>query len=411
MYEHHERPLKVAFITTLAPDRGNLAEYGGHLVRGLAASHEVQQIHVLANQVDNARAIEQLNDKIVVHRVWKINSTWSLLRLLWVVHKVHPDIVHINAGIRTWGASKLPCFVGAALCHLLHLVCPFTVVTLHTIGDTVRLDQMGTDIGFFTKLGIHFATHLYLAADLVTVTLASMQKTLQEKFAARNVVHVPHGTYGVRIHKPVQSEAQSAAQKNPRILAFGFWGAFKDGGMLVKAVQALRERGVTAELVLGGGPHPYFPNLYYDLVNKYRDHPYIHFTGYVPEEEIHTVFEQAAVVVLPYKTNAGASGVLNLCRSYGRPVIVSKEDGLVEQLRYEGGSGLVFSSEEGLIEALALLLKNPDLQQKMGEANLAVAKKMTIETQALKIVQFYRLIGRKRKKPLPMPKPASHIVE
>jgi glycosyltransferase involved in cell wall biosynthesis len=377
------RPLRIAFISTMPPDRGNLAEYGGHFSRALSQCDGVERVDVLANIVPNAPEHESIAPGLNVRRVWRLNSSWSIRNIVRHAQSLQPDIVHLNAGIRTWGRSKSASLFGAELPMRLRQAGLHVVTTLHTIGDTVRLDQL--NIGPLTRWGMHLASWLYLKSHAVTVTLVSMQHALEDRFGASNVAHIPHGTYGARVN-------QVPFVQQPRILTFGFWGAFKDADLLISAVQTLRREGLPAELVLGGGAHPYFPEIYHRLVQRYQALPFVRFTGYLPEHELTELFTSVSVVVLPYRTNAGASGVLNLCRSYGRPVIISNEPGLLEQLRHEGGSGLVFDNQASLVDALKQVLTQPELQQKMGEANLRVAHQMNIATQANEVVKLLRRV-------------------
>lgn len=381
--------LRLCFVTTFPPDRGNLAEYGSYLAHAFAAHPDVARVDVLANELEGQPAIEVLGPKLTLRRVWKMNSPDSIRRLVGVSQSLSPDLVHLNCGIRTWGLGRRANLMGATLPTLLRAGGLKVAATLHTIGDTVRLDQHG--VGPVTKLGLTFASWLYLRSNLVTVTLESMRRVLEERFGARNVVHVPHGTYGTRVAEPPRVE-------RPTILTFGFWGAFKDANLLIEATERLRAKGLDAQLVLGGGAHPYFPEIYERLKQQCAGRPHVRLTGYVPEDALHALFTGASVVVLPYRTNAGASGVLNLCRSYGRPVVVSQEPGLLEQLRVEGGRALVFDDLDGLVDVLERLLKDPALQRELGEANLEVARRLTIDTQAAKLVdEFKRVVEAPRR--------------
>lgn len=370
----------VVFISTLPPDRGNLAEYGEYLLHGLAENPEIKHVHALANWVPGAAETETFGDKITIHRVWRLGSAWSLYRLPAFARSLSPDVVHINAGLRTWGVGRVANFVGAAVgarCRSFARV----ITTLHTIGDTVRLDQLEHGIGPITKLGIQAATRLYLRSHTVTVTLRSMQAALSNHYGADNVRHVPLGTFGVRV-----DEVPIAPM---RVLSFGFWGAYKDASTLVGAVKSLHDQGLPIELILGGGAHPYHPEIYANLKARYADLPFVKFTGYIPENELDGLFKSVACVVQPYRTNAGASAVLNLARSYGRPLVISADPGLLEQVHDEGGSALVFRTEAQLQDALRRVLTNDALQREMGEKNLAVARMMNISTQARKMTQLY----------------------
>lgn len=375
----------ICFVTTFPPDRGNLAEYGHYLSTALAAHPGVGHVHVLANELPGRPELEELAPKLTVHRCWKMNDSSSIAGLVSVAKRLRPDVVHLNCGIRTWGLSRRANFTGALLPSLMRSAGLKTVSTLHTIGDTVRLDQHG--VGAVTRLGISLASFMYLRSDLVTVTLASMRRVLAARFPDAKVAHIAHGTYGARVSEPPKVDRL-------RILTFGFWGAFKDAHLLIDATEALREKGLDVELVLGGGAHPYFPEIYARLKQQCASKPFVRMTGYVPEDKLHELFTSASVVVLPYRTNAGASGVLNLCRSYGRPVVVSNEPGLLEQLGMEGGRALVFDDQESLIENLHRLLTDESLQAEMGRANLEVARRMTIDTQAAVFVRKFEQLVR-----------------
>jgi glycosyltransferase involved in cell wall biosynthesis len=371
---------RLCFVTTFPPDRGNLAEYGHYLAHAMAAHPAVEHVDVLANELQGQPAEKTLSKKLTVRRCWKMNDAASIRGLVDVARGLSPDIVQLNCGIRTWGLSRRANGTGALLPTLMRRAGLTVVSTLHTIGDTVRLDQH--DVDLVTRMGISAASWLYLRSNLVTVTLESMRRVLVQRFGVHHVMHIPHGTYGARVKTPPRVV-------KPRILTFGFWGAFKDANLLIGATERLRAMGVEAELVLGGGAHPYFPEIYARLRQQCESRPFVHMTGYVPEENLHDLFTQASVVVLPYRTNAGASGVLNLCRSYGRAVVVSNEPGLLEQLGVEGGRALVFEDQGSLVKQLHLVLTDEDLQLEMGQANLDVAKRITIETQAERFVQAF----------------------
>lgn len=379
---------RLCFVTTFPPDRGNLAEYGSYLARAFAQLPEVAHVDVLANEQPGQPAVEDLGPKLRVHRCWRMNEPASICGLVEVTKRLRPDLVHLNCGIRTWGLSRRANITGAMLPTLLRLSGQRVAVTLHTIGDTVRLDQHGVDP--VTRLGLSAANWLYLRANLVTVTLESMRRVLEQRFGATNVIHVSHGTYGARVPEP-------PTVTRPTVLTFGFWGAFKDAQLLLDATERLRSGGLDVELVLGGGAHPYFPDIYQRLKERCSGRPWVRMTGYVPEEALPALFTSASVVVLPYRTNAGASGVLNLCRSFGRPVVVSREPGLLEQLGVEGGRALVFDDVESLASVLKTVLQNRELQAEMGRANLDVARHLTIETQAHRLIgAFERVVAESR---------------
>jgi glycosyltransferase involved in cell wall biosynthesis len=340
--------------------------------QALAKTPGVERVTVLANEVQGA-ASRSREGAVEIERLWRLNEPSTFLQLGRAAARLKPDVVWVNAGIRTWGASRRASLAGASVPAALRLAGHQVVTTLHTIGDTVRLDRMG--VGPVTRAGMHLASLAYLRSNLVTVTMPSMQAALMAGHGARNVVHLSHGSWGARVQRTPTPDAE-------RILSFGFWGSFKDADLLVDAVTKLRARGRNTELVLGGGPHPYSPEIYQRLVKRLSPLPFVRFTGYVPEAEMDALFSSMSLVVLPYRTNAGASGVLNLCRSYGLPAVISDEAALLEQLHFEGGAALVFHDEATLVDGLEQVLSTPELRVSMGEQNLEVARRLTIDRQA-----------------------------
>ena len=66
--------MRVAFITTYPPDRGNLAEYGQYLSEATSRDPRIEHIDVLANEIEGSPAIERVSDKITIRRVWRLGS-------------------------------------------------------------------------------------------------------------------------------------------------------------------------------------------------------------------------------------------------------------------------------------------------------------------------------------------------
>ena len=71
---------------------------------------------------------------------------------------------------------------------------------------------------------------------------------------------------------------------------------------------------------------------------------------FISDEEMVWLFEHCLCVCLPY-TEASQSGVLAMAYRFGKPVIVSDLEGLTEFVN-EGGTGLVFHTEEELVAEL-----------------------------------------------------------
>ena len=80
--------------------------------------------------------------------------------------------------------------------------------------------------------------------------------------------------------------------------------------------------------------------------------------GYVPDEEVHSLMHEAAVVVLPYR-KVESSGVLATALGHARPVVVTDVGSLGDTVR-EYGAGLVVPPDDAaaLARACSRLLDN-----------------------------------------------------
>jgi len=133
-------------------------------------------------------------------------------------------------------------------------------------------------------------------------------------------------------------------------------------------------------LVIAGSNHPQAPGYVESMAERYRGNPFITFHGYVQEEHIPDLFRTASVMVMPYSSAAGASGVAHLACEYGLPVICAdisdfRQMGEDEKLAirfYQTGDA------EGLADCLCNLIGDPALLREMGEQNFAAAVGMTM---------------------------------
>ena len=67
-----------------------------------------------------------------------------------------------------------------------------------------------------------------------------------------------------------------------------------------------------------------------------KDNPRVEFTGYVEEDDIPQLFRSASVLVLPYSSATGASGVAHLACEFGVPIISAGIDDFREMAWDEG---------------------------------------------------------------------------
>lgn len=145
------------------------------------------------------------------------------------------------------------------------------------------------------------------------------------------------------------------------ILFFGRMEAYKGLDVLTEALGLLRERGVPYRAIIAGrGPE-------LDRLGPVlaADPQTVVIKGFVSAEDAARIFQEAAVVVIPYK-DATQSGVAAAAYGNHRPVVASAVGGLPDVVD-DGVNGLLVppSDPAALADALARALTDPDLYARL----------------------------------------------
>jgi rhamnosyl/mannosyltransferase len=97
----------------------------------------------------------------------------------------------------------------------------------------------------------------------------------------------------------------------------------------------------------------------------------VHFLGYVPDEKLHYCYDIADVFVLPSTTNTETFGIVQVeAMAYGTPVVNTNLDTSVPWVSQDGVTGITVPPKDAtaIADALNVLLRDPDLREKVGHA-------------------------------------------
>jgi len=113
---------------------------------------------------------------------------------------------------------------------------------------------------------------------------------------------------------------------------------------------------------------------------RFSDNPYITFTGYAAEEEIPDLFRTASVMVMPYSSATGSSGVAHLACEYGLPVVCADIPDFREMADDESLAIQFYKtgSTDSLTGCLCNLICDSPLAREMAEQNFSAALRMTM---------------------------------
>ncbi|WP_370402846.1 glycosyltransferase [Tenacibaculum dicentrarchi] len=369
--------MKLAIVTAYPPSKVTLNEYAYHLVKSFRQNKKVTELILLTDVTPVEKDIHFTEDgcKITVKECWKFNSYTNLIKVTKAINVIKPDAILFNLQFMKFGDKK----VAAALGLMLPLVCKIkkipTIVLLHNILEQTDLESAGFTSNKILQKIYNFIgqtlTKLILKADIVAVTMHKYVTTLQDKYKVSNVKMIPHGTFEIP-NKPSHILPKGAL----KIMTFGKFGTYKKVEKMIEAVEKVRaSTGLNLEIVIAGTDNPNVPGYLASVKEKYKNVAQITFTGYVEEVEVAPLFNESAVVVFPYTSTTGSSGVLHQAGSYGKAVVMPNLGDLATLVEDEGYRGEFFEPENvaSLANAIELIVTNEAHRIALGEANYKAA--------------------------------------
>jgi glycosyltransferase involved in cell wall biosynthesis len=365
--------MKICLVTAFPPSRRGLNEYGYHIARELQAD-PLLSVTVLADETEGI-STEEMHE-FDVRRCWEFNYKTNALRILNVVRDIKPDVVWFNLLFSTFGNHPFAAFSGLMAPALTRAAGFYTHVTLHHLMDNIDLTDAGIRWPRLYRVAGKNATRMLLAANSVSVLLPAYRRTLIERYRGENVHFRSHGILSARPEYP-NFELRG---KPHCILAFGKWGTYKRLELLIEAFRKLAKRVPNCKLVIAGANHPMTPGYVESIAASVQDNPRIEFTGYVAEEHIANLFRKATVLVMPYSSATGSSGVAHLAAEYGVPIISADIEDFRDMALDEGLAIDFYATgdAESMADCIVELIQSPERQKEMAEANFSAALRMTM---------------------------------
>ena len=393
--------MKLAIVTAYPPSKVTLNEYAYHLIKSFRRNEKVTELILLTDVTSGEKDIqfEQDGCKITVKECWKFNSYSNTSGVIKALNQTKPDAVLFNLQFMKFGDKK----VVAALGLTLPLICKMkgipTIVLLHNILEQVDLDSAGFTSNKLAQKIYNFIgttlTKLILKSDLVAVTMEKYVTTLEEKYKTGNVKMIPHGTFEIP-----ENPTQTLPEGPLKIMTFGKFGTYKKVEGMIEAVEIVRkETGLDLEIIIAGTDNPNVPGYLANAKENYKHVPQLIFTGYVEEVEVAPLFIESAVVVFPYTSTTGSSGVLHQAGSYGRAVVMPNLGDLTTLIEDEGYRGEFFEPEsvESLANAIKAIVINDAYRIELGETNYKAATAFPMERITdIYLEEFDKIIAKKK---------------
>ncbi|ARV14405.1 glycosyltransferase [Polaribacter sp. SA4-12] len=393
--------MKLAIVTAYPPSKVTLNEYAYHLVKSFRQNEKVTELILLTDETPEGKDINFTENgcKITVKECWKFNSYTNIINVTKAINKTKPDAILFNLQFMKFGDKKLAAALGLALPMVCRAKKIPTIVLLHNILEQVDLESAGFTSNKLAQKIYNFIgttlTKLILRADLVTVTMDKYVTTLEDKYKVDNVKMIPHGTFEIPANP-----SQELPEGPLKVMTFGKFGTYKKVESMIEAVEIVRkETGLDLEIVIAGTDNPNVPGYLANAKETYKNVPQLTFTGYVEEVEVEPLFTESAVVVFPYTSTTGSSGVLHQAGSYGRAVVMPNLGDLATLIEDEGYRGEFFEPESvaSLANAIKAIVTNDAYRIQLGEANYKAATAFPMERiTGIYLDEFTKIINKKK---------------
>lgn len=251
-----------------------------------------------------------------------------------------------------------------------------------TIHDPIahRGEKLGYILEYMVKYLLKISSH-------VIVLGTTLKITLEEKLGVKQPITViPHGNFDF-----YKKTASGRPVKKNSLLFFGRIVSYKGVQVLISAFQKLIDDGLDLLLVIAGEGE----------IGKYqrkireKDLSKIEFiNNYIPDQKVAELFEECAVVVLPY-LEATQSGVVPIALSFGKPPIVTNVGSLTDVIK-DGVNGLVVPANDvrALAGAIKNLLSDAVLYQKLHQEALVTSEQLAWEKIGPRYGEVYKKVIR-----------------
>jgi glycosyltransferase involved in cell wall biosynthesis len=386
--------MKVCLVSALPPFRSGVSLYSVGLLSGFERIGPSFPVVILANKCADKPVGKSQNIKLA--KTWTKGPGY-LFQIVSAVAKEKPKLVHIQHEFFLYGGI-VSSAVFPLLLFLLRLMGIKVVVTMHGVIPRKVARKQFADAFFIPanfialKVGLPVITMLISAnANAIVVHDKSAKNTLHEDYgvAPQKINVIPHG-----IGLPNLEPLRSQRVRENTVLFFGNITPSKGLDTLIAAFEHVRVP--NAKLIIAGGPHPRGNNYFQQIMRSVRSSSTsdrITMTGYIPDERIHSLFEECSLAVFPYTFSVSSSGGLSFALQHRKPVIVTDLPTFT-QIITDDLNGLVVPPEDSraLTSAIERILLDHDLRNLISNGIMKSLSYLTWPAIAKETSECYRVL-------------------
>ncbi len=386
--------MKVLFVSgEFPPLQGGVGDYTREL--GLALHDLGSQVHVVTST--GGGPVSGIEVQPIIER-WN----WSCWRaILDLVARQQPDVLHIQYQAAAYGLHPAINLLPRRLARLGEQR-PRTVVTFHDLKVPYLFPKAG-------PLRRWVVNELARRSDAAITTNRADFESLKAQLG-RPPALIPIGS-NIAPHPPADYDRRAwrarwgTGPDDLLLCFFGFINAQKGVDTLLRAFKRLlSERQGPANpqlLFIGGRTGASDPtNVAYlqgiqALIAELGLAERVHWTGFVPPEEVSASFLAADICALPFRGGASfLHGTFHAALTHGAAIVTTRPRVPLPELA-DGDNVLLVPPEDpaALAEAIARLAADPALRRKLGQGARALAEEFRWETIAARTLDLYRSLG------------------
>lgn len=269
-----------------------------------------------------------------------VSNLKCIARLMKLITNYRPEVLHLH------DAADYRIFFAAMLTRRAHKL----VLTVHDA--ELHPGDSPNKIEFIRPWLRRMADGIIVHGEDIKRRLMEVSKTPEDR-----IYQAPIGGY--LFYRKWLSDDDGAARRN--VLFFGRVHKYKGLDVLIRSAPLVCRQVPEAKFVIAG-EGPDWPRC--KALIEHSESFVLH-EGAVYDPDVARLFEEAAVVVLPY-IEASQSGVLAIAYGMGKPVIVTDVGSLPEVVE-DGGTGFIVppNDVEALAKAIITILTDDELRERM----------------------------------------------
>lgn len=328
--------MKIAFLSTMYPFRGGIAQFNAEMYRYFEKEHEVKAFTFtrqypeflfpgetqLVTEDDNADVIPSLQVLDSINPI-------SYLKTAKAINAFAPDLLIMKYWI------------------------PFLAPSLGTAAKFVNsktkiITSLDNVIPHEKRFIDNTLTKYFLGQNDGFVAMSeSVQNDLLQLKPDSEVAlhdHPLYSHFGEAYNREKAMKELNLDPTKKTLLFFGFIREYKGLDVLIEAFNGLDE---SYQLVVAGETYGSF-DMYQKRIDQNKNKDRIHlYNQYISDAEVAKYFAVADVCVLPYRS-ATQSGITSIALHFDTPVIATDVGGLKEVVK-DGETGLIIAQPESVL--------------------------------------------------------------